>query len=258
MNNDSTYTKRVVHICLKAGELMLVGGAEMYRVEDTMHRIAVNAGIKEANVFGSPTGIFISLDDGINTPVTEVLSVKDRVINLELVDRVNALSRKFAAKKITLDDLENGLARIEEGVPTFPFWLQVIGAAALSCTLMILFMGKYSWADFPAAAIVGAVGYSSYAVFKDYTNVRFLSELVSAMIMAIIAIIIKHFFSVCNIDNILVGALMTLVPGIAMTNALRDLFKGDLVSGIVRMCEAALTAMALGGGVSIVIKFLGA
>ena len=43
---------------------MLAGGSEMYRVEDTMRRIAVNAGIKEVNVFAMPTGLFVSLDVG--------------------------------------------------------------------------------------------------------------------------------------------------------------------------------------------------
>ena len=57
---------------------------------------------------------------------------------------------------------------------------------------------------------------------------------------------------------ILTGALMPLVPGLALTNALRDLFKGDLLSGMVKICEALLTAFALGGGVGIILKFLGA
>ncbi|MCT7823800.1 MAG: threonine/serine exporter family protein, partial [Lactobacillus crispatus] len=48
-----------------------------------------------------------------------------------------------------------------------------------------------------------------------------------------------------------------LVPGLAITNALRDLFMGDLLSGIMRMCEAVLTALALGGGVALVLKFIG-
>lgn len=106
MSTDA-YTKRVVHTCLKAGRLMLIGGSEMYRVEDTMRRIAVNAGIKEVNVFGMPTGIFVSLDDGANSTVTELESVKKRSINLELVDRVNELSREFADGRIDLDQLED-------------------------------------------------------------------------------------------------------------------------------------------------------
>lgn len=82
--------------------------------------------------------------------------------------------------------------------------------------------------------------------------------MIAAIVMSIIAIIIKALFPQTIVDNILIGALMTLVPGLAFTNALRDLFMGDLLSGIVRLFEATLTAIALGGGVAIVIKFMGA
>ena len=147
---------------------------------------------------------------------------------------------------------------METKTPAFPFWMQVIGAAVLSSTLMVLFMDDYDWIDFPAAALVGALGYLAYVYFKRFTKVRFLSELIAAIVMSIIAIIIKALFPQTIVDNILIGALMTLVPGLAFTNALRDLFMGDLLSGIVRLFEATLTAIALGGGVAIVIKFMGA
>lgn len=77
------------------------------------------------------------------------------------------------------------------------------------------------------------------------------------MVMGSLAIGLNWLDSQMIVDNILVGALMTLVPGMALTNALRDLFMGDLLSGIVRMCEAVLSALALGGGVAIVLKFMG-
>ena len=225
---------------------MLAGGSEMYRVEDTMRRIAVNAGIKEVNVFAMPTGLFVSLDDGECSTVTELETVKKRAINLELVDQVNEFSREFADK------------RIEENAPTFPLWLQVIGAGILSATLMVLFLGVYDWIDFPVAGLIGASGYLMDSWLKGHTKIRFLAEMIAAMGMGLLTIIINGIFLACNVNNILTGALMTLVPGLALTNALRDLFMGDWVSGIVRMCEAAMTAIALGGGVGIVIRFLGA
>ncbi|MBM6987035.1 MAG: threonine/serine exporter family protein [Lactobacillus delbrueckii] len=250
--------KRVVHTCLKAGRLMLAGGSEMYRVEDTMRRIAVNAGIKEVNVFAMPTGLFVSLDDGECSTVTELETVKKRAINLELVDQVNEFSREFADKRIDLEELEEKLREIEENIPTFPLWLQVIGAGILSATLMVLFLDVYDWIDFPVAGLVGASGYLMDSWLKGHTKIRFLAEMIAAMEMGLLTIIINRIFPACNVNNILTGALMTLVPGLALTNALRDLFMGDWVSGIVRMCEAAMTAIALGGGVGIVIRFLGA
>ena len=257
MSTDA-YTKRVVHTCLKAGRLMLIGGSEMYRVEDTMRRIAVNAGIKEVNVFGMPTGIFVSLDDGTNSTVTELESVKKRSINLELVDRVNELSREFADGRIDLDQLEDRLCDVDECTPTFPLWLQVLGAGALSATLMVLFLNVYDWLDLPVAGVIGAFGYWFDDWLSGHTRVRFLAEMVSAAVMGLLAVGAQALWPACNLNNILVGALMTLVPGLALTNALRDLFMGDWVSGIVRMVEAAMTAIALGGGVGMVIRFLGA
>ena len=103
------YAAEVLDTCLKAGRLMIEGGSETYRVEDTMMRIARNAGIAGARCFTTPTGIFMSLGEHSYTQVTQV---KKRNINLELVDRVNELSREFAAKKITLKELQERLQQI--------------------------------------------------------------------------------------------------------------------------------------------------
>lgn len=249
------FYQEVQKVCLVAGRLMIEGGSEMYRVEDTMKRIAVNAGLHDPRVFATPTGVFLALDNGHLTQITQI---KERNINLELVDRVNNLSREFADKKITLHQLERKLEQVANYTPTFPLWLQVLGAAILSATLMVLFMDNYDWVDFPAAAVVGAAGFLLYYFFKKFTRIRFLSELLAAIGMGTLTYIIHMIFPITNIDNILIGALMTLVPGLALTNAFRDLFTGDLLSGIARLVEALLTALALGGGVGIVIKFLGA
>ena len=242
--------------CLTAGELMIEGGSEMYRVEDTMLRIAKSAGEPDPRVFVVPTGVFMSLDHG---NYCQSILVHERNINLELVDRINSLSRAFADKKITLQEVKREVDKIAHGgFPTFPLWLQTIGAAVLSATLMVMFMNNYDWVDFPAAAFVGAIGFLSFYYFKRFTNVKFLAELVAALVMTIVAAGLVNLFPKMIIDNILTGALMPLVPGLALTNALRDLFKGDILSGMVKICEALLTAFALGGGVGIVLKFLGA
>ena len=242
--------------CLTAGELMIEGGSEMYRVEDTMLRIAKSAGEPDPRVFVVPTGVFMSLDHG---NYCQSILVHERNINLELVDRINSLSRAFADKKITLQEVKREVGKIAHGgFPTFPLWLQTIGAAVLSATLMVMFMNNYDWVDFPAAAIVGAIGFLSFYYFKRFTNVKFLAELVAALVMTVVAAGLVNLFPKMIIDNILTGALMPLVPGLALTNALRDLFKGDILSGMAKICEALLTAFALGGGVGIVLKFLGA
>lgn len=253
---DKLFYQELLDTCLTAGQLMIEGGSEMYRVEDTMVRIAKSAGEPDPRVFVMPTGIFMSIDHG---NYCQSILVHERNINLELVDRINSLSRAFAAQKINLRQVKSQVFKIAHGgFPVFSLWLQTIGAGILSATLMVMFMDNYDWVDFPAAAVVGAIGFVSFYYFKRFTKVKYLAELVAAMIMTIVTVGLVHLFPAMIIDNILTGALMPLVPGLALTNALRDLFKGDLLSGMVKICEAMLTAFALGGGVGIILKFLGA
>ena len=49
-------------------------------------------------------------------------------------------------------------------------------------------------------------------------------------------------------DCIIIGAFMSLVPGILFTNSFRDVMAGDMVAGLSRLADALLTAVALALG----------
>jgi uncharacterized membrane protein YjjP (DUF1212 family) len=77
---------------------MIEGGSEMYRVEDTMRRIAVNAGQPQTLVFTTPTGIFASIE---NQPYIQERPISKRSIDMEKVSRVNQLvSLRLLPKKL--------------------------------------------------------------------------------------------------------------------------------------------------------------
>jgi len=59
-----------------------------------------------------------------------------------------------------------------------------------------------------------------------------------------------------NLNPIIVGSVMTLVPGVAITNGFRDLMAGHLLAGISILANAVLTATAIGIGVAVVLAFL--
>ena len=58
-----------------------------------------------------------------------------------------------------------------------------------------------------------------------------------------------------SINDIIIGAVMPLVPGIPLTNAARDLVSGNLISGPTRGIEAILTAVSIGSAIVIVLHF---
>ena len=60
-----------------------------------------------------------------------------------------------------------------------------------------------------------------------------------------------------NIDMVMIGTIMLLIPGLAFGNAVRDLLFGDTVSGIIQFTQAILTAVMVAFGFIIAILAFG-
>lgn len=251
MENDKN-VQEVITTCLLAGKIMVQSGSEMYRVEDTMERIAIKAGMKGVNIFGTPTAIGISFDESD----FQLKQIRSRSINLEKVSRVNDLSRKFVSDDIDLKQMHDGLRNINRDTLEFPVWLQALSAAVVSSTLMILFTNEYDWIDFPISAVLGMLGYFGFVFINEKTKLKFISEFIASIIIGILAIISVKVGIGFNIDNILIGSIMPLVPGVPLTNSLRDLLEAHLLAGIARGVEAILSALAVGIGIAVVLKIL--
>jgi uncharacterized membrane protein YjjP (DUF1212 family) len=75
----------------------------------------------------------------------------------------------------------------------------------------------------------------------------------SAFIGGALAIALVLFGLGENLDQVIIGTLMPLVPGIPLTNAVRDLMSGDLVAGVSRGAEAVITALSIATGIALAI-----
>ena len=84
----------LLNTCLLAGKIMTESNAEMYRVEDTMSRIASASGNYRLVSYVTQTGLFIGFD---RTSTIRMEQITNRTINLERVVKVNNLSRKYVA-----------------------------------------------------------------------------------------------------------------------------------------------------------------
>lgn len=239
----------ILDTCLMAGKIMTESGSEVYRVEDTMNRIAENAGQKESVSYVTATGLFMGFR---SSNYTQLENVTERSINLEKVARVNNLSRKFADKEITIEELNLRLTNINHEAPTYSVPLQIFAAGLVSCTLMYIFGG--SWQDFAATFFIGMIGYSVSFFTQAWLSIKFLDDFLAAFIIGFLAYLAVKFHLANNIDNIIIGAVMPLVPGVAITNSFRDILAGNLLSGTARATEAIFVAGSIGIGIAIVFK----
>ena len=235
---------------LLAGRIMMQSGAETYRVEDTMLRMARSQNMFDAQSYVTPTGIIFSLG---KTQPTRITSISTRITDLHRISLVNSISRKLTSQMITLEQAYDELKKIEKTNFFLPMWIQVLAASVGSAAIMIMFKGI--WSDVPIAMIAGGTGHYIVSIVHEKTKVKFFSEFTAALVVAIIATVAVRYNFGQIIDRIIIGSVMPLVPGLVITNAVRDLMAGHFTAGVAKGAEALLTAFAIGFGVALALSF---
>ncbi len=246
-------TSKVLDVCSGIGRLMLENGAETYRVEDTVYRVAANYGMQGISVFSVPTALIITVSDQTGREFTRLHRVKELRSNLGIVSDANDLSRRIASEEITPNEVLLELDRLNRQPPTYTVFEEIIAASVVCAFFTLIFLGNIH--DLFAAAIAGGVGYAAYYFSQKFINIRFFSEMIAAFLIAWLSVFLTYLGLGNNIDIIILSSVMTLVPGKAITNGFRDLMASHFISGVSVLSDAFLTAAAIGIGVSTVFAF---
>ncbi|WHX26046.1 threonine/serine exporter family protein [Virgibacillus halodenitrificans] len=241
----------VAKVCMLAGKIMLECGAETYRVEDTMNRIAAAFGLHDAQSYATPTGINFSMD---SSEATHFRRISHRATDLHKIAEVNSISRRITAGELTVYEANLLLNNVSEAKLAFPYWLQIIAAAFVSGSFTIMFGG--SWPDFLPSFIAGGLGFAAMLGAEKIVEIRFIAEFFASLIIGLASILFITQGVGIDLDKIIIGAVMPLVPGLHITNAVRDLMAGHLVAGLSKGAEAILTSFAIGAGVAVVLAFV--
>ena len=109
--------------------------------------------------------------------------------------------------------------------------------------------------DTLAAFVAGGLGLYIVTVVHNITRVKFFSEFLASVAVGTVAALAVHFGLGMEIDKIIIGSVMPLVPGLLITNAVRDLMAGHFTAGMAKGAEAFLTAFAIGSGIALVLAF---
>lgn len=245
--------RKAMNMAVFAGEIMLESGAETYRVEDTIIRIAKAINIVNyVDVFVIPTGIFLTIgyDNNINTVIkrTQIKS-----IDLNKITLVNEFSRDFTSSDMTVEDAYSRLKRIRKLDPYKIFTKSVLGGGLIGSFSSLLFGGNYH--DFLAAFFVSIL----VILIRTTVGVRislisYINDFVCSFLSGIFAVGFMNLGIGHHLDMIIIGSIMPLVPGFAITNATRDSLSGDFLAGLSRGSEAIFSALSIAFGVGLAIK----
>lgn len=231
---------------MNIGEQMLICGAEVHRVEDSIMRMCKAYGATRTDVFIITSSMVVTVfkNDKSYTQTRRITSIGT---DLEKLHKLNELSRKICSSDIEETDsqLREEFDLIKK-YKTYPLFIQCLCYCAISGSFALFFGGGIS--DAMISAFIGAiVKLLSHFLERTDSNKIFTKFLLSftATALSYSAFLLSVISSV---DKVMIGIIMTLIPGIGLTNALRDLFSGDSIAAILRAVEAALLALAIAAG----------
>ncbi len=234
-----------------AGRLILENGGETYRSEDTIVRMLENK-VENVETYVTPTGIFVSIEQDGKT-YTKISRITRRGTDLNKIALVNDLSRRFSKEEWDTLDINIYLRELKSinSKGKYNDFLKILAAGVAGASAMMILGG--SNADF-IPTFITAMLLQVFVMFLERIGFpTFIVNCVGGGFVTIFSMLFSHF-GMGSSDMIIIGSIMILVPGVAITNSLRDIIWGDLVSGISRGVDAFIAAIGIATGVGVVLK----
>ena len=234
---------KIMELAYEAGAILLENGAEISRVDETMRRIAGHYGVDDENFFVLSNGIMATAKGFARTKFIPIKGA-----SLDKVVAVNQLSREVSEGKCDLEQLESRLKAIRAMRPK-PAWEQIAASAFGSAAFCIIFGGGF--ADSIAAFVAGLVLWV-YMLFVGYRHLsRIAGAITGGLLATLLCGVMFRLGLGTHLSNMIIGAIIPLIPGVPFTNGIRDLAHEDYIAGVTRLLDALLTFFCISMGVAL-------
>lgn len=235
----------LLDLVTELGYRLAMSGAETFRVEQSINLIMQSYGIS-SEAFAIPNCLTVSIVTSDGYPMTRMRRIGQHGNDLDSVERYSNLSRRICISKPEPQVAMQWLKETDSARIHYRFPIHLLGSFLGASGFAIFFGG--TWMDCICAGICGIiVGLIQKGMDKLYAN-QFFSTIISAFVMAITAYTMGAVGLANNADAVTIGTLMILLPGLIFTNAMRDIIYGDTNSGMNRIIQVFLIAIAVALG----------
>lgn len=227
-------------------------GAETYRVEETITRLLEAYGI-EADASVIPNSITVGFrgPDGVNH--NKIRRIKDCENVLDGVEKYSSLCRRLCIERPDMDRAWQMLEETTRSVKRYGTAMFYVACITVSAAFAVFFKGTLL--DAFCSAVCGLATGLCMKFMSNFHANQFFKTVVGGFVIGFVSHAFAHVGLCDNPDASSIGAIMLLVPGFLFTNSLRDIIYGDTMSGVNRLVQVLIIAVALVVGVGAAVNF---
>ena len=169
--------------------------------------------------------------------------------SLNRVAAVNQLSREIEENRYSIGEVKDCLDSIQR-MPGKSKRMMTLAAGIGSAAFCYIYGG--SLRDSFSSFLAGLVLYVFVLeISKPYMS-KIVANICGGALVTLVSIVLYHVGVGENLNHMIIGSIIPLVPGVAFTNAIRDIADEDYISGSVRMLDAMLVFFCIAMGVGFV------
>ena len=237
---------KLLNISVELGCRLMSSGAEIYRVEESMRRLLQAYGLESPDVFAIPNCVIVSIATPEGHPVTRMRRIAAHGTDIEMLERCNDLCRRLCAQRPPIEEARELLDGLSD-CPVYPLWKVLLGYGIAPAFFSPIFGGGL--ADALGAMLGGlAVGFCLLYGTRLIGSNSFFRTAICSAVAALASLLLVRLGIGQSLDTVTISVLMVLVPGVALTNAMREIMAGDMISGLSRAAGSILTAAAIAIG----------
>lgn len=249
----SEFADRLLCLALDVGEGMLKSGGEVHRVEDTVIRICHAYGAAHVEIFAISSVVFAAIRMKNGEYSSQMRRVYSTGYHLHQLELYNDVSRTVCRKTPSLDEFNEMIVRVKK-TKTYPAWICSLSAGLVAGSLALFFMGDL-W-DGLVAAVIGALIFTIDLLPSAHIN-RLAKTGVQSFVGGLLACFSMKLGIGHDMEAIMIGTIMVLIPGLSFGTAFRDLLCGDFLAGTLRTVQCILVALMIAAGYLLAMYFVG-
>ncbi len=243
--NSGESAHEVLDFLVETARTLIGCGCSSNRTELLLTKMGRSFGY-DIEVLAMPTGINLVIrKDGER--YYELARVAHWRVDLDLLDRINQLVMKVTDHKISVHDAVRGIRALREAPPPYPRWLSIPAYGVSGAGLVYFYHGNAS--EIGCSFFLGNIVALLQNYFSRSDNTRYIADFGSAMVVTFLAFLANHLIPSIDSSRLIVGSLVTLLPGLVTVNSVHELAQKNLISGSAKAFEAAIIGSALGFGV---------
>lgn len=238
--------EEILDVAMEIGVNLLQCGAEIRRVEETITYICNAYGASEVDVFAIPSLLIATIVVEGETYTTKIKRNLDVTTDLFRLEKYNKLSRKICKDKPSLAEVKEEVLTIKN-LKDYNIFLLYLGAILTAGGFAIFFGGSIR--DGISAGLVSILMFMFLRLQKKTFN-QFVHTLICALIGGFFSVVTCWIGLAENLSFVMSGAIMIIIPGLAIGTSIRDIMSNDVLSGSVRLFQAIVSSMAIAAGFS--------